>query len=60
MELLMTILFALGLNIAPNMTIEQVKEKYKAETVEAQKIIDDGNYKEDPDTQVIIIDETGN
>lgn len=57
MELLIAVLLALRVFIQPDLTQEQIKEKYPTDYVHAQQIIDTHAYKIDEQTGIVIVED---
>lgn len=57
MELLIAILLALRVLIQPEMTTEQIKEKYPADYEHAQTIIETHAYHFDETTGIVIVED---
>ncbi len=60
MELLIAILFALNVFVEPEKTMDELKAEHTAEVAHAEAIINSHHYRVNPETGIIIIDETGN
>ena len=59
MELLLAILFALNISVESGLTAEQIQDKHPGEYVHAKTIIDNHTYRIDPESGIVIVDETG-